>query len=224
MASDDSFRPLGHVLLTGATGMVGGAVLRALLAADDVSRITSLGRRASGLSSPKLTEVEVADFGDRDRLAPHLTGVDTVIHCLATYSHQVSQEDYRKITVDWLEALLNATEKAAPEAQFALFSAAGARPDGGGGSFALRIKGEAETRLFAAPIPRKFAFRPGFIAPSVPRGRPSLGDRAAALFVGLIPASGVTANELAIAMLNTMRRDARAEAVISNRDLRLRIR
>ena len=203
--------------------MVGGAVLRALLDADDATRITVLGRRATGRDSPKLTEIEVVDFGACDALVPHLAGVDTVFHCLATYSQQVSREDYRKITVDWLDAMLRAVEEAAPEAQFALFSAAGARPDGGGASFALRIKGAAETRLFASTLPRKFAFRPGVIAPSVPRARPSLGDCLASFLVGLVPASGVTSDDLAQAMLNTMRRDTRPQAVLTNRDLRLMI-
>ena len=211
---------LGHVLLTGATGMVGGAVLRALLRSDDVDHVTSLGRRPSGLLDPKLNEVEISDFGDRASVARHGVGVDTVFHCLATYSAQVSQEKYRLITVDWLDVLLRAIEDAAPSAQFGLFSAASARPDGRGLSFALRVKGEAENRLFASSLRRKFAFRPAAIVPSIPREQPQFGDHVASLLVPLFPSAGITSNDLVRAMLTTMRRDRRPSAVLENSELR----
>lgn len=220
MSPNQTLRPLGHVLLTGGTGMVGGAVLRALIKADDVTRITSVGRRPSGHVDPKLVEIEMAGLDDAQALDPHLAGVDTVFHCLATYSSKVSRVDYRRITVDWLGNLLRATEQAAPGAHVALFSAAGARPDGGGFSFALRIKGEAENRLFESALPRKIAFRPAVIAPSVHRDRPTLGDRIATLVVPLIPASGMWSDDIAHAMLATMRRDTRTSAVLENRDMR----
>ena len=146
-----------------------------------------------------------------------------MFHCLATYSSQVSRDDYRKITVDWLDALLRATEQAAPQAHFALFSAAGARPDGGGFSFALRMKGEAENRLLAAALPVKIAFRPAVIAPSrpkPPRTSLSFGDSAAAFIVRSFPAAGVAADDLAQAMLRLMRAPPETSAVLENRDLR----
>ena len=204
--------------------MVGGATLRALLTAPDVETITALGRRPSGLSAPNLNEIQIGDFGDRDTLMPHLDGIDTVFHCLATYSNKVSRDEYRKITVDWLETLLRATEQAAPEAQFALFSAAGARPDGGGFTFSLRTKGAAENRLFESTLPRKFAFRPAAIAPSVRKAHPSLGDRMASVLVSLVPASGITSDNLARAMLTIMQSDARNSAVVENSEIRAAIR
>ncbi|WP_419910489.1 NAD-dependent epimerase/dehydratase family protein [Hoeflea sp.] len=208
------------VLLTGATGLVGGSVLRALIAARDVHGITSLGRRPSGLADAKLREVQIDDFADVAALSEHLRDIETIFHCLATYSNTASREDYETVTLTWLDALLQAASETAPQATFCLFSAAGARPDGGGLSFALRTKGAAENLLFEAALPRKFAFRPGYIAPSRPREKPKISDAIATPIFRLIPAIGVTSDELADAMLNVARNEQRSQAVFENSELR----
>lgn len=84
--SDKTTRPLGRVLLTGATGMVGSSVLAALLNEDSTREVVSLGRRPSGRDHEKLTEVVFSDFGDAPAIKPYLNGTDTVFHCLATYT------------------------------------------------------------------------------------------------------------------------------------------
>jgi uncharacterized protein YbjT (DUF2867 family) len=53
-----------RVIITGATGMVGGLALRMCLDSPDVSRVTAVGRKAAGIDNPKLTEVIVDDFND----------------------------------------------------------------------------------------------------------------------------------------------------------------
>lgn len=145
--------------------------------------------------------------------------IDTVFHCLATYSAHVSKETYSEITLDWLEALLQACETMAPESTFCLFSAQGARPDGGGMSYALQVKGQAEKALFNSGIQRKFAFRPGYIAPSgQSRWKPA--DHLFTPLHRLLPSIGVTADELAQAMLQTASYDQRSSAVIENNEMR----
>ncbi len=220
MADRDN-RPLGRVFLTGGTGMVGASVLGALLEAEDVTEVVSLGRRPSGRAHDKLTEVTFTDFGNAEALAPHLEGIATVFHCLATYSSRVSRDAYEEITVHWLQALLKACEESCPGATFCLFSAQGARPEGGGMSFALRTKGQAETAFFASKVARKFAFRPGYIAPMGPRNTWKLADYLFVPVHRLMPSIGVTSDELAQAMLVTARRDPRQEAVLENGEMRL---
>lgn len=119
-------------LITGATGAVGGSVLRAATADDQITRIVSLGRRPTGLTDTKLSEVMIADFADAAGLAPYLAGIDTIFHCLATYSARVSKAAYEEITLGYLSALIEAAESAAPAACFCLFSAGGARTQGRG--------------------------------------------------------------------------------------------
>lgn len=208
------------VLLTGATGLVGGSVLRSLLAADDVQRIVSLGRRPTGFVDTKLKEVSIADFADTSALTPHLEGIDAVFHCLSTYSSMVTRSEYETITLTYLQALLDAAAKSAPQSTFCLFSAAGARPDGGGLSFALRTKGGAENLLFASTLPRKYAFRPAYIAPSHPREKPKFSDTLMTPIFRLLPAIGIISHDLAEVMLYAARHEARSEAVFENGEMR----
>ncbi len=217
---EKTLRPLGRVLLTGATGMVGSSVLAALLNQETLHDVVSLGRRPTGKDHAKLTEVEFTAFGDTRALVPHLIGIDTVFHCLATYSARVSRAEYEEITVDWLRALLAACESSAPSAAFCLFSAQAARPDGGGMSFALKIKGEAENQLFASDLERKFAFRPGYIAPSGPRSTWKKADYLFKPLYRLMPSIGVTSDDLAHAMLHTAMHDHRHSAVLENGEMR----
>ncbi len=217
---DKTTRPLGRVLLTGATGMVGSSALAALLNEKTAREIVSLGRRPCNMNQPKLTDVRFAAFGDTQAIEAYLDGIDTVFHCLATYSARVSRTEYEEITVDWMRALLVACERSAPGVTFCLFSAQGAGSVGGGMSFALKIKGEAESKLFASDLERKFAFRPGYIAPSGPRNTWKKGDYLLKPLQRLMPSIGVTSDELAHAMLQTAMHDPRRTAVLENGELR----
>ena len=119
-----------------------------------------------------------------------------------------------------LRALLVACERSAPGVTFCLFSAQGAGSVGGGMSFALKIKGEAESKLFASDLERKFAFRPGYIAPSGPRNTWKKGDYLLKPLQRLMPSIGVTSDELAHAMLQTAMHDPRRTAVLENGEMR----
>jgi UDP-glucose 4-epimerase len=66
------------VVVVGATGNVGTAVVRALTADDRVSEIVGLARRRPEWEPPKTTFV-AADVA-RDDLVPHLRGADAVVH------------------------------------------------------------------------------------------------------------------------------------------------
>jgi predicted MPP superfamily phosphohydrolase len=58
-----------NVIITGATGMVGGLALKMCLDSPDVSGVTALGRRATGIAHAKLHDVLVDDFGDLSHVA-----------------------------------------------------------------------------------------------------------------------------------------------------------
>lgn len=58
-----------RVLLAGATGLVGGEILRGLLADDTVAAVHVLARRTLQLAHPKL-QVQVVDFTALPSLPP----------------------------------------------------------------------------------------------------------------------------------------------------------
>ena len=51
-----------RVVITGATGMVGGCALRICLENPDVSLVTVIGRSPTGITDARLHEVMVDDF------------------------------------------------------------------------------------------------------------------------------------------------------------------
>ena len=53
-----------RLAIVGATGMVGGYALRYALDHPAVGGVTSVGRKPSGITHPKLTEVLHQDFAD----------------------------------------------------------------------------------------------------------------------------------------------------------------
>jgi len=191
--------------MTGATGMVGGEALKACLENEEVGRVTSLVRRHSGISHKKLTEVIVKDFLDYSDMEGHFKNVDLVLYCLAVYKGKVSKDEYRTITVDYVDLFAKILKTQSPEAVFCLFSAAGAVSSEKSRMQFARDKGAAENQVFTAGFPRSHAFRPAYIYPVEKRKEPNFTYR---ITRGLYPvlkaiyANGVvTSRHLAKAML-----------------------
>ena len=74
------------VLLAGASGLVGGCALEALLEAPDVRRVVALSRRALGREHPRLAN-RIVQF---ERLEAQLQGTrcDAALCCLGTTLRQ----------------------------------------------------------------------------------------------------------------------------------------
>lgn len=208
------------LLLTGATGLVGGEVLDLALGDARVTGVLAIGRRATGRAHPKLSERVLADFAEVGALGAGLRGVGLTVHCLAAYNHRVGRTEYERITVGYLDALIRTLEAASPEAAFCLFSSGGAARSGRSPVAALNAKGRAEKRLMAAAFPRRYVFRPGYIRPGRPRPRPLFYDPLVAPIFRLFPWFGVDSADLARAMLETGLEDPRPAAVFENGDIR----
>jgi len=88
-----------HLVLVGATGMVGGCALHYALEHPAVARVTAIGRRTLGISHAKLKDVVHPNFGDCSALAETLVDQDAAIFCLGAYTGTVSDTEFRTITV-----------------------------------------------------------------------------------------------------------------------------
>ncbi|MDH1010118.1 NAD(P)H-binding protein [Pseudomonas nicosulfuronedens] len=127
-------------LLAGATGLVGGQILQALLADSSVCEVHALSRRPLSLSHPKL-QVHIVDFS---RL-PALPQTDEVYLALGTTIKVAgSQAAFRAVDLDANLAVAKAA-CAAGARRVGLVSAVGA--DGKSSVFYNRIKGELEDAL-----------------------------------------------------------------------------
>ena len=208
------------VVLTGSTGMVGSAVLRALIAEPRVTGITSISRRPSGVQDAKLTEMTNIGFEDAAALAPYFAGASVIFHCLSAYSNKVDNDTYDRVTLTYLQSVLDAAAIACPEATIARHGASGASQQGRSWTRALNIKGQAELLLRDSPLPRKLIFRPGYIAPTRPEHQKGLMDLIGRPLFRLFPATGTTDSDLGRAMVRAVFDDTESETIYENRDIR----
>lgn len=160
------------VIITGATGMVGGLVLEQCLNSNEVMEVISLGRRKSGKTHGKLHELIVEDFLNLDQCEPYFDSIDIVYYCLGAYDQVVDRELFRKITIDYPETLAKALIKKNPACSFCLLSEAGAdRSEETWVTFA-KDKGTIENRLSNIGFRSFHAFRPLYIYPFSKRKEP----------------------------------------------------
>lgn len=97
------------VLVTGGTGLVGGAIVRALLARGEQVRV--LARRTSNVEPIKALGVEIAygDILDRASVTEGLRGCDTLYHAAALYDLWVPDKQAMMQTeVDGTRCVLDA--------------------------------------------------------------------------------------------------------------------
>lgn len=141
-----------RLVIVGATGMVGGYVLRYALEHPAVESVTAVVRRNLGISHPKLREVQHLNFADSSALADVLTGQDAAVFCLGAYTGAVSDADLRAITVDYTIEFAKVLRNSSPNAAFSFLSGSGADPTGQSRMAFARYKGEAEKWLLASGL------------------------------------------------------------------------
>ena len=153
--------PAGRrVLVAGASGLVGRALLARLEADPGAARVHALVRRPLELGMPRLQAHEV----DFDRLPP-LPPVDEAYLALGTtIAVAGSREAFRKVDFDASLAVARAA-LAAGARRIGVVSAMGADPSSR--VFYNRVKGELEQALSALPLEALVIARPSLL----------LGDR-----------------------------------------------
>ena len=152
-----------RVVLFGATGMIGSGALLEALDDPEIEAVTSVVRRPTGRTHPKLTEVECADFLDLSGIASELAGHDACLWCLGVSASGMSEEDYRRITVDYTRVAVETLHRLNPAMAFCFIS--GAATDVNSRQMWARAKGEAEQIVLNAGFARAHCFRPAMIQP-----------------------------------------------------------
>jgi uncharacterized protein YbjT (DUF2867 family) len=215
-----------HLVLVGATGMVGGYALRYALEHPAIERVTAIGRRKLGISHTKLNEILHQNFGDCSALAESLSRQDAAIFCLGAYTGSVSDAELRTITVDYTVEFARVLHTSSPSAEFIFLSGRGADQTGKSRIAFARYKGEAENALLAAGFHAVYIFRPAYIYPVKPRTEPNLGYRLLRaiypIFRMLFPDQVIRADDLARVMVDVAVEGTkeRRAPVLENNDIR----
>ena len=194
------------VIITGATGMVGGCALRICLENPDVSLVTAIGRSRTGINDARLREVNVDDFNDYSALTDALENQDAALYCLGAYTGAVPDELFRQITVDYTLAFAKALHGASPQAAFCFLSGQGADQTEQSRMAFARHKGAAEKALLEIGFRRVHLFRPGYIYPVTPRKEPNLVYTITRFIYPLLrriyPNIGISSEDLAAAIVH----------------------
>ena len=153
-----------RVILTGATGMVGEAVLLECLNNPDVEQVLSISRRPGGRSHPKLRELLHQDFQNLAPIAGQLAGYNACFFCLGVSSVGLKEPEYRRLTHDLtLHFAQTLLAHNGPDLTFCYVSGAGTDGTLKSRQMWARVKGETENALRQLGFRQSYMFRPGFL-------------------------------------------------------------
>ena len=132
-----------HFLVAGATGLIGTSLVEQLILSDDVAKVSSLVRKPSGASNPKLNEV-VVDFDlISEKELPK--NVDATFCCLGTTMKNAgNKEGFKRVDFDYVVKLAVFSQRVGIP-QFHVISAAGSNPKAT--IYYNRVKGMMESEL-----------------------------------------------------------------------------
>ena len=170
---------MSTALIAGASGLVGGFLLRQLLDTPEYDRVVALGRRPLDLRHPKLVQVTV-DFTALDQAAADLR-CDDAFCCLGTTLKQAgSRENFRAVDHAAVLALAWAARRNGAK-RFFVVSALGANAQSR--VFYNRVKGEMEEALEVLDFETLAIFRSSLLLG--PRPQPRAGERLGAAVMWL---------------------------------------
>ncbi|KIW09195.1 hypothetical protein, variant [Verruconis gallopava] len=167
---------MAHLILTGATGLVGSAVLVNLIErpTSEVSKVTVLSRREVPIikDNPRFETVILKSFTSYDsELLENLKGADGVIWAQGISITQVPRDEYLKITIDYPLCAAKAFASLSDNFKFVYVSGYGASTNPGMFTQPFgKIKGSAELQLLdlqtKLPTLKVYSARPCFVDPS----------------------------------------------------------
>jgi uncharacterized protein YbjT (DUF2867 family) len=205
------------ILLFGASGTAGGAVLQACLKTPLVAELRVIVRKPLGRTESKPQEFAHTDYLDYTAVAEAFRAVDACLFCLGTSVTQVSKEEYVKISHDYPIAAAKMLKRESSGAAFHYISGAGTNAESR--TFWSKVKGQTENELME--LVDADCFRPAFID-----AKPSA--RLPKMFALLAPALRVlkpfrslyvSGEDLGRAMLQATRENLRRR-VIENAEIR----
>lgn len=156
-----------RVIITGATGMIGQAVLLECLDNPAVEKVLSIGRGSTEIEHPKLEELIHIDFTDFSSAQESISAFNpgACFHCMGVSSVGMKETDYSRLTYDVTKSLADAVYTANYRSVFIYVSGAGTDSSEEGRIMWARVKGRAENYIFNRGFSAAYAFRIGAVVP-----------------------------------------------------------
>lgn len=166
-----------RIIVTGATGLAGSEVVRQAILDDGISEITALVRRPLAIQHPKLKIVLHDNYRDYSSLTTLFASHEACVWCLGISQTQVKEDEYIRITYEYVVTAAQAMLGANPAIAFLFLSGAGADSQEKSRILFARIKGKAENNLKRLPFKRLIIARPGGIIPVHAKERPAFFEK-----------------------------------------------
>jgi uncharacterized protein YbjT (DUF2867 family) len=207
--------------LVGATGLIGGELLKQLLDDPYFENIRILVRRPFAMEHPKLQK-KLVDFNDADSLLVVLDGSDVVFVAVGTTQKKVKgdKEAYRKVDCDIPVNLARYCKMVGCKI-FILVSSIGANSKSN--NFYLKLKGEAEDTIMKIQIETVHIMQPSMLLGKRGESRPleKIGQPLMKIFSLLIPSKykPIQAKDVAKAMVAVSKRKEEGFFVYEYREI-----
>jgi uncharacterized protein YbjT (DUF2867 family) len=205
------------VLLFGATGSAGAAVLEACLAASIVDEVRAIVRRPLLHTNPKVRTFVHQDFLDYSTVEQAFRNADACLFCLGISVTQVSRNEYRTITYSYTLAAANMLKRYSPRATFHYISGRGTNLKSR--MFWAQVKGQLEVDLIK--LVEAVCWRPAFMDAKPSSTAPKVFALSYPLFRLLKPFPGayILGQDLGRAMLQATVENLRGR-IIENAEIR----
>lgn len=154
-----------HVVLTGATGMIGKGVLMECLENEAIGKVTLVGRTNVGVTHPKIAEVPIQDLTTIDQVRDAIGKVDACFHCMGVSVVGLNEEVYTRLTFGVTKAIADTMYSLNPDMLFIYVSGDSTDSTEKGSAMWARVKGRAENYVLKKGFKRAVMFRPGVIIP-----------------------------------------------------------
>lgn len=155
-----------HLIVTGATGMVGEGVLHEALQSDAVEKILVINRKPCGMMHEKLTEIIHTDFFNLAPIAEKLSNYNACFFCLGVSSMRMKEPEFYRFTYTLTMQAATLLCQLNPQMTFCYISGAGTDSSEKGRQMWARVKGKTENDLMRLPFKKVYNFRPGVLQPT----------------------------------------------------------
>ncbi|HNY31046.1 MAG TPA: epimerase [Fibrobacteria bacterium] len=154
-----------RVVVFGASGMVGAAVLQECLHSPYVLSVLVVGRTSCGFSHPKLTERLVSDLANLSEIESDLHGLNACFFTVGCSAAGRSEAEFSKLNFELPLTVAKHLLELNPDLAFNYVSGAGCDSTEKGRVMWARVKGRTENALLALPFRRATMFRLAGLVP-----------------------------------------------------------
>ncbi|TRZ45118.1 NAD(P)H-binding protein [Robertkochia solimangrovi] len=198
------------VIITGATGMLGKAVLQECIEHPKIDKVLIINRNPLGLNHPKLEEIILKDFSDIQSIEEQLKGYDACFFCMGVSAVGMDEEKYTNITYVTTKAFADVLYAVNNNMVFNYISGAGTDTSEMGKVMWARVKGKTENYILQKGFKKAYMFRPGIIIPEKgTKSRTGWLNATYTLMSPLFPmlkklSSVTTSTNIGLAMINSL--------------------